>query len=253
MTKDMVREESAKLGLPTANKPSYACYGAYFGKNEAITPESLAATVNKFMAEHPDAADRVRTDGNIEPSPAEAAALERENAASVGVARIREIIGPDVLLAAASNAIIVGFQVRPSASARKLAEKEEIEIRLYSIIYDDINDIKDAIEGMLEPVMKEEIVASVEVLEIFKISKVGTVAGCYVLEGTIRRGARVRVLRDHVVIHEGELDSLKRFKEDVREVKAGYECGLSVKGYNDIQVGDQIEVFEVREVARELA
>ena len=131
-----------------------------------------------------------------------------------------QISESDVLLAAASNAIIVGFQVRPSASARKLAEKEEIEIRLYSIIYDAINDIKDAIEGMLEPVMKEEIVCSAEVMEIFRISKVGTVAGCVVREGKLTRHTPIRVIRDGIVIYTGKLGSLKRFKDDVKEVSS---------------------------------
>ena len=159
----------------------------------------------------------------------------------------------DINLAIASNAVVIGFNVRSDASARKLAESYGVDIRYYNIIYDAVDEIKAALSGMLSPERKEEIIGLAEVRQVFRVPKVGTVAGCYVLEGTIRRGARVRVLRDHVVIHEGELDSLKRFKEDVREVKAGYECGLSVKGYNDIQVGDQIEVFEVREVARELA
>ena len=151
---------------------------------------------------------------------------------------------------AASNAIIVGFQVRPSAAARKTAEKEEIEIRLYSIIYDAINDIKDAIEGMLEPVMKEEIVASVEVLEIFKISKVGTVAGCIVREGKLQRNTPIRVIRDGIVIYTGKLGSLKRFKDDVKEVTAGQDCGLNIESFNDIRVGDIVEGYEQVEVKR---
>ena len=163
---------------------------------------------------------------------------------------VGQISESDVLLAAASNAIIVGFQVRPSAGARRLAEKEEIEIRLYSIIYDAINDIKDAIEGMLEPEKKEEIVASVEVLEVFKITKVGTVAGCIVREGKITRNTPIRIIRDGIVIHTGRLGSLKRFKDDVKEVSAGMECGLNVESYNDIRVGDMIEGYEIVEVKR---
>ena len=165
-------------------------------------------------------------------------------------AAVGQISESDVLLAAASNAIIVGFQVRPSAAARKLAEKEEIEIRLYSIIYDAINDIKDAIEGMLEPVMKEEIVASVEVLEIFKISKVGTVAGCIVREGKLQRNTPIRVIRDGIVIYTGKLGSLKRFKDDVKEVAAGQDCGLNIESFNDIRVGDIVEGYEQVEVKR---
>lgn len=158
----------------------------------------------------------------------------------------------DVLLAAASNAIVVGFQVRPSSAARKLAEKEEIDIRLYSIIYDAIGEIKDAIEGMLAPETKEEITASVEVLETFKITKVGTVAGCIVREGKITRGARIRVIRDGIVVYTGKLNSLKRFKEEVKEANTHTECGLAVENYNDIKVGDIIESYIETEVARKL-
>ncbi|MDR2885970.1 MAG: translation initiation factor IF-2 [Rikenellaceae bacterium] len=163
---------------------------------------------------------------------------------------VGQISESDVLLAAASNAIIVGFQVRPSASARKIAEKEEIEIRLYSIIYDAINDIKDAIEGMLAPVMKEEIVCSIEVLETFKITKVGTVAGCIVREGKITRNTPIRVIRDGIVIYTGKLGSLKRFKDDVKEVTVGMECGLNIESFNDIKEGDIVEGYESVEVKR---
>lgn len=163
---------------------------------------------------------------------------------------VGQISESDVILAAASNAIIVGFQVRPSASARKLAEKEEIEIRLYSIIYDAINDIKDAIEGMLAPETKEEIVCSVEVLETFKISKVGTIAGCVVREGKITRNTPIRVIRDGIVVYTGKLGSLKRYKDDVKEVVSGLECGLNIENYNDIKVGDIVEGYEIVEVKR---
>ena len=190
-------------------------------------------------------------DGSIEAMSGSLIKLSKEtvqvNVIHAAVGQISEL---DVLLAAASNAIIVGFQVRPSAAARKLAEKEEIEIRLYSIIYDAINDIKDAIEGMLEPVMKEEIVASVEVLEIFKISKVGTVAGCIVREGKLQRNTPIRVIRDGIVIYTGKLGSLKRFKDDVKEVAAGQDCGLNIESFNDIRVGDIVEGYEQVEVKR---
>ena len=165
---------------------------------------------------------------------------------------VGQISESDVMLAMASNAIIVGFQVRPSGGARRMAEKEEIEIRLYSIIYDAINDIKDAIEGMLEPVKKEEIVCSVEVLETFKITKVGVVAGCVVREGKITRNTPIRVIRDGIVIHTGRLGSLKRFKDDVKEVSAGMECGLNIESYNDVRVGDFIEGYEIVEEKRKL-
>lgn len=158
----------------------------------------------------------------------------------------------DVLLAAASNAIIVGFQVRPSSAARKIAEKEEIDIRLYSIIYDAIGEIKDAIEGMLAPETKEEITSSVEVLEIFKITKVGTVAGCIVREGKITRGSKIRIIRDGIVVYTGKLSSLKRFKEEVKEVTIHTECGLAIDNYNDIKTGDFVESYIEVEVARKL-
>jgi translation initiation factor IF-2 len=165
---------------------------------------------------------------------------------------VGQISESDVLLASASDAVIVGFQVRPSSSARKLAESEEIEIRLYSIIYDAINEVKAAMEGMLEPTSEEVITGNIEVREVFKISKVGTVAGCYVTDGIVKRTNQVRLIREGIVVYTGEINQLKRFKEDVAEVKSGYECGLSIKNFNDIKVGDIIEGFEVKEVKRTL-
>lgn len=166
-----------------------------------------------------------------------------------GVGAISET---DVTLASASDAIIVGFQVRPSAQARKLAEQEEIDIRLYSIIYKAIEEIKDAMEGMLAPEFKEEILGTAEIRETFKISKIGTIAGCFVTEGKILRNANVRVIRDGIVIYTGELGSLKRFKDDVKEVKNGYECGLNIDKFNDIKVGDVVECWHEVEVASKL-
>lgn len=165
---------------------------------------------------------------------------------------VGQISESDVLLASASDAIIVGFQVRPSNGARKIAEQEEIEIRLYSIIYDAINEVKDAMEGMLAPKVEEVITGNAEVREVFKITKVGTVAGCYVTEGFIKRNNKIRLIRDGIVIHTGEIDQLKRFKDDVGEVKSGYECGMSVKNFNDIQLGDNLEGFTEKEVKRKL-
>ncbi len=161
---------------------------------------------------------------------------------------VGQISESDVMLAAASNAIIVGFQVRPSTYARKTAEKEGIEIRLYSIIYDAINEIKDAMEGMLKPVVKETITGSAEIREVFKISKVGSVAGCLVTDGKISRKSKVRIIRDGIVIYTGELGSLKRFKDDAKEVIAGQECGLNIDKFNDIKVGDIVEAFDETEV-----
>lgn len=166
-----------------------------------------------------------------------------------GVGQISE---SDVLLASASDAIIIGFNVRANNSAKEIAEREQIEIRYYSIIYDAINDVKEAIEGMLSPEIKEQVIGLLEVRETFRISKVGTVAGCMVLSGKVHRNAKIRVLREGIVIHTGELESLKRFKDDVKEVAKGYECGLNIKNFNDIQIGDQLEVYEEIEVRKKL-
>lgn len=165
---------------------------------------------------------------------------------------VGQISESDVMLAAASEAIIIGFQVRPSMGARTLAEKEEIDIRLYSIIYDAIEEVKQAMEGMLSPEIKEEIVATLEIMETFKVSKVGTIAGCIVRSGKIHRNSKVRIIRDGIVVYTGELGSLKRFKDDVKEVAKGFECGLNISNYNDIKVGDIIEAFENKEVSRTL-
>ncbi len=192
-------------------------------------------------------------DGSVEALSDSLLKLSTEN---IQVNVIHKAVGAisdsDILLAAASNAIICGFQVRPTASARKMAEREEIDIRLYSIIYDAIEEIKAAMEGMLAPDIKEEITATLEVLEVFKITKVGTVAGCIVREGKIKRTNKVRVIRDGIVVFTGELASLKRMKEDVKEVGVNFECGLNVKNYNDIKVGDLIESFDEVEVKKEL-
>jgi len=166
---------------------------------------------------------------------------------------VGQITESDVLLASASNAIVIGFQVRPSVSARRLAEQEQIEIRLYSIIYKAIEEIKAAMEGMLAPEFEEKIVANVEIRETFKISKVGTIAGCMVLDGKITRNTKVRIVRDGIVVFTGELASLRRFKDDVKEVSSGYECGLNIANFNDIKVGDIIEGYEQVAVKRTLA
>ena len=166
-----------------------------------------------------------------------------------GVGQITE---SDVLLASASDAIIIGFQVRPSQNARSLAEKEGIDIRIYSIIYEAINEIKNAMEGMLEPTEEEVVAGNVEVREIYKISKIGTIAGCYVTNGNILRNNKIRLIRDGIVVYTGKIKQLKRFKDDVNEVKNGYECGLSIADFNDIKVGDVIESFEIKEIKRKL-
>ncbi|MDO9274326.1 MAG: translation initiation factor IF-2, partial [Lutibacter sp.] len=166
-----------------------------------------------------------------------------------GVGAITE---SDVLLASASDAIIIGFNVRPSGNARTLADNEEIDIRTYSIIYDAINDLRDAMEGMLSPEMKEEITGNVEIREVFKISKIGTIAGCMVVSGKILRNSKIRIIRDGVVVHSGDLSSLKRFKDDAKEVSKGYDCGLQIKNFNDIEIGDLIEAYHEVEVKKKL-
>lgn len=192
-------------------------------------------------------------DGSVE---ALSDSLQKLSTESIQVNVIHKGVGQitesDVLLATASDAIIIGFQVRPSPQARKIAETEQIDIRLYSIIYQAIEEIKSAMEGMLSPDIEEKIIGTAEVRETFKITKVGTVAGCYLLEGKLLRSAPIRLIRDGIVIYEGELGSLKRFKEDVKEVKAGYECGLNITNFNDIKVGDHVEAYEQVEVKKTL-
>ena len=166
-----------------------------------------------------------------------------------GVGAITE---SDVLLASASEAIIIGFNVRPSVNARSLADKEEIDIRNYSIIYNAINDLRDAMEGMLSPEIVEEIVGNVEIREVFKISKLGNIAGCMVVKGKIMRNSKIRIIRDGVVLHSGELSTLKRFKDDAREVTKGFDCGIQIKNYNDIEVGDVIEAYQEVAVKKKL-
>jgi len=183
-------------------------------------------------------------------------ALTRLSTEEVKVNVVHSAVGAitesDVNLALASKAVIIGFNTRADATARKAAEVSGVDVRYYNIIYDAVDEVKAALSGMLAPVKKENVLGLVDVRQVFKISKVGAVAGCYVLDGLVRRNALVRVLRDSVVVHTGEIDSLKRFKDDVREVKSSFECGMSVKGYNDLKVGDQFEIYEVQEVARTL-
>ncbi len=165
---------------------------------------------------------------------------------------VGQISESDIMLAAASNAIIIGFQVRPSSEARKIAEREEVDIRLYSIIYDAIEELKDAMEGLLSPDIKEEITATLEIRETFNITKVGTIAGCIVKEGKIKRNNKIRLIRDGIVVYTGQLASLKRMKDDVKEVGNGFECGLNLANYNDIKVGDIVESYEEVEVKKSL-
>ena len=183
-------------------------------------------------------------------------ALEKLSTDKISLKVIHSAVGGinegDVMLASASNAIIIGFNVRPDNKAQQLAESEAVDIRLYNIIYNLTDDIKNAMEGMLEPVIREEIIGKAEIREVFRVSKVGNVAGCYVIDGKITRNARVRLVRDNVVIYDGKISSLKRFKEDAKEVAAGYECGIGIEGYNDIKVGDVIEAYVLKEEAAKL-
>ncbi len=193
-------------------------------------------------------------DGSVE---ALADSLMKLSNAEVAIKVIHKSVGAisesDVLLAAASKAIIVGFHVRPNTNARKLAENEHVDIRLYNVIYDAINEVKSALEGMLSPVLSEEMVAAIEIRDTFKVPKIGTVAGCYVQEGKINRNDKIRLFRDGIVIYEGNLASLKRFKDDVKEVDAGYECGLNIANFNDIKIGDVIESYKVIETKKKLS
>ncbi|SMC70882.1 translation initiation factor IF-2 [Moheibacter sediminis] len=192
-------------------------------------------------------------DGSVE---ALTDSLQKLSTEEIHINILHKGVGPitesDVLLASASDAIVIGFNVRPGTSAKEIADREEIEIRNYSIIYDAINDVKEAMEGMLSPELKEQITGNIEIRETFKVSKVGTIAGCMVLDGKVSRNSKIRLIRDGVVILDGELASLKRFKDDVKEVSKGYECGLNIKNYNDIQVGDIIEAYETVEVKKKL-
>jgi translation initiation factor IF-2 len=158
----------------------------------------------------------------------------------------------DMLLASASNAIVIGFNVRPESKATALAAREGVDIRLYSVIYDAVDDVRKALEGLLEPTMRERVVGKAEVRQTFSVSGLGTVAGCAVVEGKIARSTRVRLVRDHVVVFEGRLSSLRRFKDDVREVAAGYECGVGLENYQDVKTGDVIEAYETEQIARRL-
>jgi translation initiation factor IF-2 len=182
--------------------------------------------------------------------------MEKLSTSEVSVRVLHSAVGgineSDVILAKATGAVIIGFNVRANPQARDLAQRDGVEIRYYSIIYDVIDDMRNALSGMLSPTLRERFLGNAAIREVFNITRVGKVAGCMVTEGVVRRGAKVRLLRDNVVIHEGSLKTLKRFKDEVREVREGYECGMAFENYHDIQVGDVIECFEVEEVARAL-
>lgn len=224
-----------------------------FRQRRLITLDDISKQIREGQVKDLPIIVKGDVDGSVE---ALSDSLMRLSTQEVKVQVIHKGVGgiseSDVLLAAASNAVIVGFHVRPNLNARKLAEQENVDIRLYNIIYDAINEVKSALEGMLTPSVSEEVLATVDVREIFKISKVGTIAGCYVKDGRITRNSKIRLIRDGLVVFEGGLASLKRFKEDVREVEQGFECGVGLEGFNDIKVGDTIEAYRMVETKRKL-
>lgn len=224
-----------------------------FRQRHVVTLDDLSKQIQEGQVKDLPVIVKGDVDGSVE---ALSDALMKLSTVEVKVRVIHKGVGgiseTDVLLAAASRAIIIGFHVRPNLNARRLAEQEDIEIRLYSIIYDSINDVRNALEGMLAPTVSEEVTATVEVRDTFKIPKVGTIAGCYVKDGTIARNNNVRLVRDGVVVYEGEIASLKRFKEDVREVAEAFECGIGLERFNDVKVGDIIESYKVVETKRKL-
>ncbi len=224
------------------------------GSQHHVTLEELSKEIKEGMVKQLSIVVKGDVDGSVEALSDALAKLSNEE---VRVQVIHKAVGAisesDVLLAAASNAIILGFHVRPSSAARKLAEAESVDIRLYSIIYDAIENVRKGLEGLLSPEIREDVVGSLEVRQTFKVPKFGTVAGCYVVDGKITRNNRVRLVRDGIVVFEGSIASLRRFKDDVREVEEGYECGVSLENYNDLKVGDTIEAFVIVETQRTLA
>lgn len=224
-----------------------------FRQRRLITLDEISKQIKEGQVRELPVIVKGDVDGSVE---ALSDSLMKLSTSEVGVFVIHKGVGgiseSDVLLAAASGAVIIGFHIRPNLNARRLAEQENVDIRLYDIIYDAINDVRNALEGMLAPSISEEILATVEIREIFKISRIGTIAGCYVKDGKINRNNKVRLIRDGLVVHNGNLESLKRFKDDVKEVEQGFECGISLAGYNDIKVGDIIEAFKMVETKRKL-
>ena len=250
---DFIAVDNEKLAKQVALKRQQDKHQQEIARNTKVTLEDLFAQIKEGEIKELNIVLKADVQGSIE---AIKQSLEKLGNDEVRVNIIRTAVGgireADVMLAAASNALIIGFNVRPDSGARKLAEKEEIQINTYRVIYEAIEDVKAALSGMLDPDIKEVELGSAEIRSIFRVPKVGAVAGCYVTEGKITRNARVRVVRDGVVIHDGDLGSLKRFKDDVKEVATGYECGLSVERFNDIKEGDILEAYTFEEVKREL-
>jgi translation initiation factor IF-2 len=214
--------------------------------------------ISRMLAEGQQATLNLIIKGDVDGSvQALSDALGQLSTAEVQVEVIHRAVGAinesDVLLATTSGAIIIGFHVRPGADARAVAQREGVDIRMYNIIYEAVEDVRSALEGMLAPEEREVMLGEAEVRQIFRVPKIGVVAGCYVTEGVIDRKSRVRVVRDGVQVYEGELGSLKRFKDDAREVREGFECGLSVAGYNDLKIGDRLESYRIESIARTLA
>ncbi|MDX1639022.1 MAG: translation initiation factor IF-2, partial [Balneolaceae bacterium] len=249
----LVVTEDEKTAKDIANQRQQIKREQELRKTKHLTLDDLSRRMALGEVSELNIIIKADVDGSIE---ALSGSLQKLSTDEVGINIIHTGAGAitesDVLLASASDAIIIGFQVRPTANARRVAEQEEIDIRLFSVIYDAVEEVKDAMEGLLSPEIKEKLVGNAEVREIFKVSKVGTIAGCYVTDGKIVRNNPVRVVRDGVVIYDGEIDSLKRFKDDVKEVQTGYECGISIVNYNDIKVGDVIENYAVVEEKRTL-
>jgi translation initiation factor IF-2 len=224
-----------------------------FRQSRRITLDDISKQIKEGQVRDLPVIVKGDVDGSVE---ALADSLLRLSTKEVNVHVIHKGVGgiseSDVLLAAASRAVIVGFHVRPNLNARRLAEQENVDIRLYNIIYDAINDVKNALEGLLAPTVSEEVMGTVEIRDVFKVSKVGTIAGCYVKDGRIIRNNKVRLVRDGVVVFDGTIASLKRFKDDVKEVEQGFECGIALENFNDVKVGDIIEAYKMVEMKRKL-
>jgi translation initiation factor IF-2 len=222
-------------------------------KTSKVSLEELYAQIKAGDVKELNVVLKADVQGSVE---ALTEALSRMSTSEVKLRVIHGSVGgiteSDVLLAAASNAIVIGFNVRPESKGAALAVKEGVDVRLYTVIYEAVADVRAAMEGMLEPTYREQTLGRVEIRQTFNIQGVGTVAGCYVTEGKVQRGSLIRLLRDHVVVHEGKLASLKRFKDDVREVAAGYECGLSIEGYQDVKQGDVVEAYDRIPVVRRI-
>jgi translation initiation factor IF-2 len=220
-------------------------------RNKAVSLEDLFSAVQEGAVQELGLIIKADVQGSVEAAAGEIAKIQHpEVTVSVIHSGVGGITASDINLAAASNAIVVGFNVRPNAEAKALAEREGVDIRTYRVIYQLTEDIQQALIGMLTPEQVEEVLGEVEVRQTFKVSRLGTIAGCMVTSGVVTRGAQVRLLRDGTIIHDGRIGTLRRFQEDVREVQQGFECGLTIDGYNDVKEGDVLEVYTVREVAR---